>query len=97
MRNPERIPDVIEALRKLWEKSPDLRLGQLIAGVQWGVQLPSDLFNVEDDVLINKLYETHAPGEPPPVVKVFPEGGKPEGFAVPAGLRGDHGEGKPGS
>lgn len=30
MRNPERIPSVLAALQAAWEKTPDMRLGQLI-------------------------------------------------------------------
>lgn len=80
MRNAERIPVVLEAIRKLWEKYPDLRLGQLMLDA--APSLPSSsLFNMEDDALVQRLYEVHAPGESPPKVSVFPEGGTPEGFA----------------
>ena len=30
MRNPDRIPEIIELLQKAWELVPDWRLGQLI-------------------------------------------------------------------
>lgn len=30
MRDPARIPRILEALRVEWEKQPDLRLGQLL-------------------------------------------------------------------
>lgn len=30
MRNPERIPEVLEAVEKEWKEHPDLRLGQLL-------------------------------------------------------------------
>jgi len=30
MRNPERIPFVLEEIKKIWEKRPDLRLCQLM-------------------------------------------------------------------
>ena len=30
MRDPDRIPEMIELLQKIWESNPDLRLGQLI-------------------------------------------------------------------
>ena len=30
MRNPNRIPIILEEIRKLWEKNPDQRFGQLL-------------------------------------------------------------------
>ena len=30
MRDPKRIPEMLEAIRDVWEAHPDLRLGQLI-------------------------------------------------------------------
>ena len=33
MRDPKRIPKILERLRILWEKYPDLRLGQLIGNM----------------------------------------------------------------
>lgn len=30
MRNPQRIPRILNKLQKIWEKSPDLRFGQMI-------------------------------------------------------------------
>jgi hypothetical protein len=33
MREPERIPLILERLKKIWEANPDLRLGQLIENV----------------------------------------------------------------
>jgi len=41
MRNPNRIPIVLDEIRKIWEKTPDLRLGQLL----WAMGTD---FNVED-------------------------------------------------
>jgi uncharacterized protein YihD (DUF1040 family) len=49
MRNPERINAVLAKLREIWEKSPDLRLGQLIGNVI------DDVYNVEDEVLVHRL------------------------------------------
>ena len=51
MRDPARIPVVLEALRKTWERSPDLRLGQLIFNLVW----PNDGFHVEDDQMLSRL------------------------------------------
>ena len=30
MRDPERIPKVLEAIREVWERNPNLRLGQIV-------------------------------------------------------------------
>ena len=30
MRDPNRIPEILKELEKIWSKYPDLRLGQLI-------------------------------------------------------------------
>jgi hypothetical protein len=52
MRDPKRIPKIIEKLQKVWEQNPDLRLGQLIVNLvprnrdsMW----VSDPFYVEDN------------------------------------------------
>ena len=52
MRDPDRIPEMLELLRKVWQRHPDLRLGQLVfnaarmsdAGIE-------DVFSVEDGSL----------------------------------------------
>lgn len=51
MRDPKRIPLVLEELRKLWEQYPDWRFGQLL------VNLPfeRDPFHMEDDEMIKFL------------------------------------------
>ena len=33
MRNPERIPYVLEEIKKLWEQRPDMRLGQMLYAI----------------------------------------------------------------
>jgi len=55
MRDPRRIPVLLEALRKAWEQDPDLRLTQLVVNTLDA--RPNDLFYVEDDVLLAKLEE----------------------------------------
>lgn len=35
-RNPDRIPIILEALRREWEKSPDARFGQLLNNILQG-------------------------------------------------------------
>lgn len=61
VRDPNRIPIIMEALRKEWEYSPDQRLCQLISNITRG-NLPAgstygDLFNLEDDRFMKDLIE----------------------------------------
>ena len=35
MRNPNRIPEILKELEKIWSKYPDLRLGQLIIDLSY--------------------------------------------------------------
>lgn len=72
MRNPERIDRVLEDLRRIWKKSPDLRLGQVIIGcVQQKVLGRSvqtnDVFYIEDEKLQAgmKIYEGLIDDVPP--------------------------------
>lgn len=51
-RKPERIPDILNQLKDLWEKHPDMRLAQLIGNLQ---TVDGDLYHVEDQALIDKL------------------------------------------
>lgn len=51
MRNPDRIEPILNELKTLWLKHPDLRLGQLVCG--FGVtSYNADPFYVEDDQLL---------------------------------------------
>lgn len=52
MRDPARIPFVLEAIGKAWEKYPDTRLGQLISNA---TPVGQDVFFIEDDKLIEGL------------------------------------------
>jgi len=54
MRNPNRIPEVLELLGKAWAKYPDLRLVQLL----WAVDIinnENDGFAKEEDAIKAKL------------------------------------------
>lgn len=51
MRKPERIPKILKEVEKIWQKFPDLRLGQLLLNV---LRDPA-LYYVEDDELIQQL------------------------------------------
>jgi hypothetical protein len=52
MRDPQRIPLVLEEVRKYWERFPDLRLGQLL----W-VLARQDPFYIEEDELVRRIEE----------------------------------------
>lgn len=56
MRPKERIPEVLKEIEKIWEKRPDLRLGQLILNLHMDKFY---LYSVEDDKLIEKLKELY--------------------------------------
>jgi uncharacterized protein YihD (DUF1040 family) len=47
MRDPNRIDEIIDELRKCWKRNPDLRLGQLIYFLNKSDQ--EDIFYIEDD------------------------------------------------
>jgi len=55
MRDPKRIATVLEALRQAWEQQPDLRLGQLLVIAAMPREPCPELFNVEDQVLLQGL------------------------------------------
>ena len=50
MRDPRRIPGVLEKLRAAWEAAPDLRLGQLVCVLALDAGF-GDAFHIEDDSL----------------------------------------------
>lgn len=59
VRNPERIPLMLEVIRRAWEKAPDLRFGQLvlntrIRGVDDHTSL-KELYDREDDKMLEDL------------------------------------------
>ncbi len=68
MRDPERIPRILELLRRKWQQEPDQRLGQLIensAHILSNVHRePAHcIYNVEDDVMEKALGgPEHEPG-----------------------------------
>ena len=52
MRDPKRIPQILQKLEVIWKKYPDMRLGQLVENAK--LQSPSpniDTFYLEDDDL----------------------------------------------
>jgi len=54
MREPKRIPKILQRLQNVWQKHPDLRLGQIIINAM--KTECTSLFYVEDECLI-KLIE----------------------------------------
>ncbi len=61
MRNPARIPEILELLQKLWTKHPDQRLGQLLANYVF--LRPHCSFGQEDSEtlkVLEKLLEREA-------------------------------------
>lgn len=63
MRDPNRIPVIIELIQKYWAKHPDLRLFQVMDDLQHKVNEAKgrpgsyDLFYLEDDELLSLLKE----------------------------------------
>jgi uncharacterized protein YihD (DUF1040 family) len=58
MRDPKRIPEVLEAVRKVWEKDPDQRLGQLLLNAARnddGMTDKHKLWNMEAAELVRRL------------------------------------------
>jgi hypothetical protein len=50
MRDPNRIPRILEKLRIVWEYAPDLRLGQLVENAKLASPHHNiDTFSAEDD------------------------------------------------
>lgn len=63
MRDPARIPRILEALRVEWEKTPDLRLGQLLCNAA-RVPAPYQLYYVRDEELVEDVKRLMAPKGP---------------------------------
>jgi len=61
MHDPKRIDQVLDAIRLVWNKYPDRRLGQVLSGAAVGVGWhDTDLFYLEDDKLLQGLIEYDA-------------------------------------
>lgn len=56
MRDPNRIPQIINALKIYWEKYPDQRLGQILSNVNNVTKdRIDDIFYMEDNQIIKGL------------------------------------------
>jgi hypothetical protein len=53
MRDPNRIPLVLQEIERLWRLHPDWRLGQVICNLAaWADPTQNIVWDVEDDVLM---------------------------------------------
>lgn len=50
MRDPDRIPEVLEKLGRLWKLDPDLRLGQIV--MKLSADANNSAFFIEDDRIL---------------------------------------------
>jgi len=59
MRDPSRIDGMLREIGWHWKRMPDLRLGQLLIDAYSvsGNAFSPDIFNVEDDVLLEMVRE----------------------------------------
>lgn len=55
MRNPDRIPQIINALETLWKENPDYRLGQIIVATIKPLSPSPSIYYIEDDIILEKL------------------------------------------
>ena len=55
MRDRKRIPEVLKELEKFWKQNPDLRLGQIIANLNYEIMENNDPFYMEDTDLLELL------------------------------------------
>lgn len=62
MRDPNRILPILDAVREVWERDPDLRLGQLIVNAIRPRHPVPEVFSAEDDRVVAGLARI---GQPP--------------------------------
>ena len=56
MRDPARIPAVLQAIHEIWQAHPDWRLGQLLCNVAaWADPTQDGVWDIEDDVLVAEV------------------------------------------
>lgn len=56
MRDPNRIPVMLEVIRQIWTANPDLRLGQLIGN---SIDDVRRLYYLEDDKMLANLEDCY--------------------------------------
>lgn len=64
MRDPARIPRMLETIRKVWETHPDLRLGQLLVNAMRPSRPSPQVFYFEDDKLEPRIATYLSPVPP---------------------------------
>lgn len=57
MRDPKRIDSILNRIKQIWNKYPDLRLGQLIINV---ISDDSILYMLEDEEMIRSLEDFYS-------------------------------------
>lgn len=57
MRGPKRIDDILDILKVIWKKYPDMRFFQLIESIESKTEKFKDLFYMEDDEIKKLLLE----------------------------------------
>jgi hypothetical protein len=57
MRDPGRIDEILEAIRRVWKENPDLRLGQLLIDAVIPRIPAPDIFSIEDSRILVQLNE----------------------------------------
>lgn len=60
MRDPARIDALLNTLRAVWEANPDLRLGQIMVIATKPRDPTPEIFNIEDELLLQGLLEYQA-------------------------------------
>lgn len=58
-RPKERIPEVLDGLKKVWEKYPDQRLGQLLVNIHYKAWngMPFPLYETEEEMWLKGINE----------------------------------------
>ena len=54
MRDPKRIPEILNTIQEIWEQVPDWRFFQLISNIPWK-DMQKDSFYYEDDKTLESL------------------------------------------
>lgn len=56
MRDPKRIPLVLQEIERIWRAHPDWRLGQLVCNLAaWADPTQNIVWDVEDEVLVAEV------------------------------------------
>ena len=50
-RDPKRISPTLDRLKRVWQRHPELRLGQLISNTMNG----KDIYYIEDELLVKEI------------------------------------------